>query len=119
MNVLPLRGKQRQDPADVVDEAHVEHAVGLVQDQDLDLAQVHGLLLDVVEQAPGGGDEDVDAAAQRVDLRLDADAAEHDGAPDGRQVLAVGADAFLHLRAELPRRRDDEHAHRMARGGRG
>ena len=47
-----------------------------VQHQDLDLAQVDGLLLDVVEQAAGRGDEHVDAAAQRVDLRLDADAAE-------------------------------------------
>ena len=35
---------------------------------------------DVVEQAAGRGDEDVDAAAQRVDLRLDADAAEDAGA---------------------------------------
>ena len=65
-----LRRQQREDAADVVDEAHVEHAVGLVEHEDLDLAQVDGLLLHVVEQAPGRGDEDVDAAAQRLDLRL-------------------------------------------------
>ena len=67
--------QQREDLADVVDEAHVEHAVGLVQHQDLDLAQVDGLLLHVVEQPARGGDDDVDAAAQRIDLRLHADAA--------------------------------------------
>src|ERR671930_157250 len=36
--VLPLRGEQRQDAADVVDEAHVEHAVGFIEYQDLALA---------------------------------------------------------------------------------
>ena len=67
--------QQREDLADVVDEAHVEHPVGFVEHQDLDLAQVDRPLLHVVEQPAGRGDEDVDAAAQRVDLRLHADAA--------------------------------------------
>ena len=33
-------GQQGDDPADVGDEAHVEHPVGLVEDEDLDLAEV-------------------------------------------------------------------------------
>ena len=37
----------------VMDEAHVEHAVGLVEHQDLHLAQVHHALLHQVKQAPG------------------------------------------------------------------
>ena len=51
--VLPLGGcrQQRHDPLDVGDEAHVEHAIGLVEHEDLDLRQVDALLLDVVEQA--------------------------------------------------------------------
>ena len=101
--VLARRGQQGEDLADVVDEAHVEHAVGFVQHQDLDLAQVDGLLLHVVEQAAGRGDDDVDAAAQRVDLRLHADAAVDDGGLQ-LQVLAVGADALLDLQRELARR---------------
>jgi hypothetical protein len=112
--VLPLRRQQREDAADVVDEAHVEHAVGLVEDEDLDLAQVDRLLLHVVEQAPGRGDEDVDAAAQGIDLRLHADAAVHEGGFQGNE-LPVRADVLLHLRRELARRGDDQHAHRMAR----
>ena len=40
-------------------------------------AEVERALAVVVEQAAGRGDEDVDAAAQLVDLRLHADAAEH------------------------------------------
>ena len=113
--VLPRLRQQREDAADVVDEAHVEHAVGLVQDEDLDLAQVDGLLFDVVEQAAGRGDEDVDPAAQRVDLRLDADAAEHQRALQ-RKVLAVGAHVLFHLRRELAGRGDDEGAYGMPGG---
>jgi hypothetical protein len=107
--VLARRGQQGEDLADVVDEAHVEHAIGLVQHQDLDLLQVDGPLLHVVEQPAGRGDDDVDPAAQRIDLRLHADAA-----VDARRfhlgVLAVGAHALLDLERELARRGDDQHA---------
>jgi hypothetical protein len=99
-----------------VDEAHVEHAVGFVEHQDLDLAQVDGLLLDVVEQPARRGDDHVDPAAQRVDLRLHAHAAVDAGGLE-LEVLAVGANAFLDLEGELAGRRDDEAAHRVARGG--
>ena len=71
------------DLADVVDEAHVEHAVGFVEHQHLDAAQVDVALVHQVEQPAGRGDEDVDAAAQRVDLRVLPDAAEDDGAGAG------------------------------------
>ena len=40
----------------------------------------------MVQQAAGRGDEDVHAVAQLVDLRLHADAAEHDHALELRQV---------------------------------
>ena len=50
------------DPLDVGDEAHVEHAVGLVDDQDLDAGQQQLAALEMVEQAAGGGDQHVDAA---------------------------------------------------------
>src|SRR5207302_9987122 len=76
--------------------------------------QVDRFLLDVVEQPARRGDEDVDAAPQRVDLRLDADAA-IDGDRLELDVLAVGAHAVLDLRAELARRRDHQRADRMAR----
>ena len=74
---LLLLRQHREHLLDVVDEAHVEHPVGLVEDEDLDVREVERALAVVVEQAPRRGDEDVDAAAQLVDLRLHADAAEH------------------------------------------
>jgi hypothetical protein len=59
---LLLGGQQREDLLDVADEAHVEHAVGLVQHQDLELAEVEVALALVVQQAARRGDEDLDAA---------------------------------------------------------
>ena len=38
-SVWRSRRQQLHDPPHVVDEAHVEHAVGLVEDEDLDVAQ--------------------------------------------------------------------------------
>ena len=83
------RGEQQRLPllrepcatilADVVDEAHVEHAVGFVEHEHLDCAQIDVALLHQVEQPAGRGDEDVDAALQRLDLRVLAHAAEDDG----------------------------------------
>ena len=113
--VLALGRQQREDAADVADEAHVEHAVGLVQHQDFHLAQVDGLLLQVIEQPSGGGDDDVNAAAQLRDLRIDAHAAVDDRRAQ-LQMLAVGTHAFLHLRRELAGGHEHEGAHRMARG---
>ena len=69
--------------ADVADEAHVEHAIGLVEDEDLDAAQVDRALPGMVEQAPGRRDDDVDAATQRGKLAAEADAAVDRGRASG------------------------------------
>ncbi len=57
-----------QELADLRHEAHVAHLVGFVQHRDLDVAQVAGALVDQVGQTARGGDQDLDAAAQLVDL---------------------------------------------------
>ena len=81
--VLPPVRQQRQDRADVADEAHVEHAIGLVEDEDLDRAEIDGALAGVVEQPAGRGDHDLRAAAQRRHLAGEADAAEDGGRAGG------------------------------------
>jgi hypothetical protein len=106
--VLALRRQQLQHAPDVVDEAHVEHAVGLVEHEDLDVRQVDRALADVVEQAARRGDDDVDAAAQVVDLRIDVDAAEDQRRLELRQVAAVGAHRGLDLRRQLARRHEHQ-----------
>ena len=108
--------QQRHDPLDVRDEAHVQHAVGLVQHEDLDLAQVDALVFDVVQQAARRGDQDLDAGADDGQLLLDVDAAEHAGGPQSG-VLAVFLDRFLDLDRQFPRRRQDQRAHGVAGGG--
>jgi hypothetical protein len=60
-----------EDALDVGQEAQVEHLVGLVEDQDTDLAQDQVALLGEVEQPAGGADDDLDAGLQRGDLRLE------------------------------------------------
>ncbi len=43
--ILPLLRQQLDDFANVVDEAHVEHAIGLIEHQHLDLGEIRGALL--------------------------------------------------------------------------
>jgi hypothetical protein len=73
--VLALLGQQRDDLADVADEAHVEHAVGFIENENSIPDKVDRALLHVVEQATRRGNQNIDAAAQVGDLRIDADAA--------------------------------------------
>ncbi|OFA04350.1 hypothetical protein DUGA2_26240 [Duganella sp. HH101] len=113
--VLAFRRQRGQHFLDVADEAHVQHAVGFVQDQDFHVRQVDGALFHVVQQAARGGDQDVDAVLELLDLRVDADAAEdHGGVQLG--VLAVGAHAFLDLGREFAGRGQDQRADRTGGG---
>ncbi len=114
--VLPLLRQQREDPLDVADEAHVEHPVGLVEDQDLDPRQVERALALVVEQPARRGDQHFDAAAQLRDLRVDADTAVDHHRRDA-QVLAVHAHTLLDLRGEFARGRENQRADRLLAGG--
>ena len=107
---LLLLGHQGQHLLDVMDEAHVQHAVGFVEHQDLHLAQVQRALAGVVQQAAGGGHQDVDAAAQFFNLRAHADTAEHHHGGEF-EVFAVEANAFLDLGGEFARRGHDQGAH--------
>ena len=115
--VLALGREHREDLADVADEAHVEHPVGLVEDEDLDPRQVDGPLAEVIEQPAGRGDDDLGTGPQRADLRIEADAAVDGRRADG--VLgAVGPDALLDLERELTGRGEDQGADRPRTAGR-
>ena len=56
---------------DVLDEAHVEHLVGLVEDDDCDAVEVERAAAHVVHHPAGRADHDLDAAAQRAELPVD------------------------------------------------
>ena len=50
---LPPFGQQRQDASDVVDEAHVEHPVGFIENEEAQVLERDVALADEVEQASG------------------------------------------------------------------
>ncbi len=111
--VLPLARQQLQDLADGGDEAHVEHAIGLIEHQAAHLGQIEQPLLREVEQPPRGGDQQIAATAQRLDLRLLAHATEdHERAQahEAPVVLGAGGD----LGRELARGRQHQRARRAA-----
>ena len=106
---LPLDRQLGDDFADVVDEAHVQHAVGLVEHEVFDLAELEAVALHEVEQAAGGGDQHFDAAHQAADL------AAHRHAADGERrgephVAAIGVEAVEDLPGQLAGRAQHQHA---------
>ena len=70
----------------------------------------------MIDQTARRGDEDVDAAAQGVDLGAERDAAVHHGNRDAR-VLPIDAKALGDLRGKLTCRRQHEHARALPQRG--
>jgi hypothetical protein len=111
---LPLAGEPAEDALDVGQEAHIEHAVGLVEDEDLHRREARVGVVQVVEEAAGGGDEDLDRGAEGPLLRRHADAAED------RRALEPGvARQVVELRRGLRRELAGGREHQHARPGRG
>ncbi len=94
-----------------MNEAEVEHLVGLVEDEDLDIAQRQRALIDQVDQAAGRGDDDVEAVRAHLDLAVDRRTAEHDAGAD-IEAATIILERFGDLRGKLARRRQHQHAAR-------
>jgi hypothetical protein len=65
---LALAGHTADDLFDVRQKAHIQHPVGLVQHENLQVLKAHVLAAHMIHQAPRRGDDDVDAPAQFVGL---------------------------------------------------
>ena len=76
---LPVGGGEVEDRADLGQEAHVGHPVGLVDRGDLDRREVAGALVRVVGEPPGGGDQQIDPALQLAGLPVERHPADHRG----------------------------------------
>jgi hypothetical protein len=63
--LVSLRGVV-EDRLDVLGEAHVEHLVGLVQDNGLHGAEAQRSALEVIDRAAGRGHDHVDATSERA-----------------------------------------------------
>ncbi len=99
---LPGEGHELEDALDVGNEAHVEHAVGLVHDHDLHAGQHQLAALEMVKQAARRGDQHVDAAVDELVLILEADPADEERHGE-LHVLGVGLEVFCDLRGKLAR----------------
>ena len=67
---LTLLGQELQNALDIVDKAHVQHAVGLVQNKALNRADVDQLLTHQIPQTARGCDQNVGAVLDGFDLRI-------------------------------------------------
>ena len=92
-----------------MDEAHVEHAVRLVQDDGAEFRKIEHAALDEIFDAPRRSDDEKGIAAHAAYLRIDVGAAD-DG--DGEQSGAAGKALvfLLYLESELARGDHDKHA---------
>src|SRR5690606_7164063 len=90
------------------------HVVGLVENSDLDLAEVETALVDEVLHATGGRDDDVDAALERHDLLVLRHAA-HDRGREEADAARDGLHRAVDLHRELTGGGEDERAGLAAR----
>ena len=102
--------------ADVLDEAEIEHAIGLVEHHHLDALEVEDMLLVVVDQASRRTDQDVDPARQFVALLLIAGAAIDHGRAQTR-VLGQRQGVLVDLHRQLARRRQHQRPWATATSG--
>ena len=114
--VLTLGWQQGQDFLDVADEAHVEHPVGLIENQDLNPIEPQGLLLVEVHQPARGGHEDVGPPLQTADLGVHLDPAKHHVTAQV-EVAAIGPHALTHLGRQLTGGGEHQRAHDASAGG--
>jgi hypothetical protein len=111
--VEPMLGCRQpaQQEADVLDEAEVEHAVGLVEDHDLHVPQVEDVLAQEVDGASRRADQDVDPRLERPPLLVVVHAAEGE-AERKAGVLRKDLRVSVDLDRELARGREHQGARR-------
>ena len=61
---LPIGGNFFNDPPHVRQKSHVEHAIDFVEHENVHVAKVKRLLLEMIEQPARSGDDNIDAARQ-------------------------------------------------------
>ena len=108
-------GGVREDRLDVLREAHLQHLVGLVEHEVLELRQVEGALVEVVHDAAGRADDDVHAATQRRQLHAVALPAVDRQDVHAAQVRGVALERLADLQGELAGGREHERLRTLLR----
>jgi len=110
---LPFFGQFFQDAFQIRHKAHIEHPVGFVQHERIDVVEPNAALLKEVQQASGRSDTNVHAPLQSAHLSALADTTE-DGRDAELEVFAVDVKAGRDLRRQFPRRTEHQHARRFS-----
>jgi hypothetical protein len=106
---LTLKRKLGDNGADIVDESHVEHAVGFVEDERFDAGEIDMTLAHEIEKSAGGGDDYIGAATEGIDLAMLINTTKDDGLTKAN-IFSVNAEAVGNLRREFSRGTEDETA---------
>ena len=104
---LSVLGDPGEDHVHAGGESHVQHAVGLVKDDDLDGVELDHLPLDEVLESSGGGNHCICPFLKLFRLGLDVNAAV-DGDADMPAVFRESFHFLGHLRSELPCRHENQ-----------
>lgn len=105
---LPVRGQRAQDLLHVVLEAHIEHAIRLIQYDGADAMHAQGASPQMVQHAPRCANGDVRAPLQRGSLSSDWFATGQDEHREACMSAAQAPDLARHLGAQLARGTQDE-----------
>ena len=91
--VLALGRQVLHDPPDIRQETLVEHMVGLIENQHLNLPEVYGFVIQVIKQASGAGNDNFRAFSDFFDLTGLADPAIDNpgGSNDKRTYFFAGS----------------------------
>ncbi len=99
---LPVFGQHGCYPANRGKEAHIQHAVGLIEDEDAQGSEIHELAIEEIFEPARSGNHQPGAAAQRGNLLAFGKAADHQSRR--RKLLASQRVVLLHdLHGELAR----------------
>jgi hypothetical protein len=109
---LALLRQHAVDVRQFFGEAQVEHTVGFIQHQGLQLIEFQRVLAEQVDQATRRGDQHINAAAQLHHLRIDADAAIHRISAQW-QVFSVLAHRLMNLLRQLAGRHQNQCTRRI------
>jgi len=106
---LALGRRVLEDPLDVVDEAHAQHLVGLVEHDRLERIELQAFAFEMVHDPPRGADDDLGAARQLAQLHhhaLPAVDRQHVEVPE---VVGVLGEGLGDLDRQFARRGEHEH----------
>ena len=104
---LPTLGQTGDDLADIVDKAHVQHPVRLVQNEGFNLFQVNVALVAQVVETARRSYQNIHTLADGLHLGHLSHAAENHGAAQG-QILAVSFKVVLNLQRQFPCGRENQ-----------